>query len=44
MTDLSRVPWRKSRRSTQQGDCVEVADLRATAPVRDSDKPDAPRA
>ncbi|MGH3373912.1 MAG: DUF397 domain-containing protein [Actinoallomurus sp.] len=44
MTDLSRVAWRKSRRSTQQGECVEVADLRAAGAVRDSDKPDDPRA
>lgn len=41
-TDLSRAVWRKSSRSTQEGACVEVADLRAAIGVRDSKNPGGP--
>jgi hypothetical protein len=35
--DLSRAAWRKSTRSAQKTDCVEVADnLPGTVAVRDS--------
>jgi hypothetical protein len=44
MMDLSQVDWRKSHRSTQQGECVEVADLRDRAAVTDNVNPDDPQA
>ncbi|MBA8827216.1 hypothetical protein FHX42_004600 [Saccharopolyspora lacisalsi] len=40
MTDLSRADWRKSTRSSEQGQCVEVArNLDGVAAVRDSKTP-----
>lgn len=33
--------WRKSTRSKQQGECVEVADIARAIAVRDSKNPDA---
>ncbi|MFI6780234.1 DUF397 domain-containing protein [Micromonospora sp. NPDC050276] len=37
MTDLTRASWRKSTRSSAQGNCVEVADnLPDVIGVRDS--------
>lgn len=35
----SRLEWRKSSRSTNQGDCVELAGLRPGVAVRDSKNP-----
>lgn len=42
MTDLSRAGWRKSIRSNNAGNCVEVATNLASAGilVRDSKNPD----
>jgi hypothetical protein len=38
--DLSRAVWRKSRRSQQNGECVEVStQLTGTVTVRDSKSP-----
>lgn len=38
----SNPTWRKSTHSgTQEGDCVEVADLGGTIGIRDSKAPDA---
>lgn len=41
--DLSRATWKKARRSSANGQCVEVAilDSDSTA-VRDSKQPDGP--
>jgi hypothetical protein len=37
MADLTGAIWRKSRRSGNEGNCVEVAtNLRDVVPVRDS--------
>jgi hypothetical protein len=41
MTDLSRAIWRKARRSSHNGGCVEVAaNLREVTAVRDSKRPE----
>ncbi|MGC9666722.1 DUF397 domain-containing protein [Planosporangium sp. 12N6] len=43
MTDLNGARWRKSRRSSNDGACVEVADdLAGVVYVRDSKDPDGP--
>jgi len=42
MTDLSRADWRKSKRSGDQGSCVELADLATAVGVRDSKDPAGP--
>jgi hypothetical protein len=39
---LARAAWRKSRRSGNQTNCVEVAGLSGTVAVRDSKDPDGP--
>ncbi|MFB4302037.1 DUF397 domain-containing protein [Actinomadura sp. NTSP31] len=41
--DLTGAVWRKSRRSHQQGECVEVAGLAGAVAVRDSTDPDGPK-
>jgi len=41
MTDLSRAIWRKARRSSHNGGCVEIAaNLRGVTAVRDSKRPE----
>lgn len=40
---MSRAVWRKSKRSNNGGNCVEVADLQSGIGVRDSKAPDAGR-
>ncbi|NEA26609.1 DUF397 domain-containing protein [Actinomadura bangladeshensis] len=39
--DVSDAQWRKSSRSSANGQCVEVAPLQASIGVRDSNAPDA---
>jgi hypothetical protein len=40
--DFSRATWRKSTRSQQSGQCVELARIDGIIGVRDSKKPDGP--
>lgn len=40
--DLSRAQWKKSTRSSGNGQCVEVADLDAAVALRDSKDPTGP--
>ncbi|HEY3733838.1 MAG TPA: DUF397 domain-containing protein [Streptosporangiaceae bacterium] len=41
--DLSRAAWRTSRRSQQNGECVQVATPRSgVVAIRDSKQPDGP--
>jgi Domain of unknown function (DUF397) len=41
MTDLSRATWRKARRSSHNGGCVEIAaNLHGVTAVRDSKRPE----
>ena len=41
MTDLSQAIWRKARRSSYNGGCVEIAaNLPDVAAVRDSKRPE----
>jgi hypothetical protein len=41
MTDLSGAIWRKARRSSHNGGCVEIAaNLEGVAAVRDSKRPE----
>ena len=41
MTDLSQALWRKARRSSHNGGCVEIAaNLPGVTAVRDSKRPE----
>jgi predicted secreted Zn-dependent protease len=40
--DFSGVAWRKSTRSTDQGECVEIAATETLRLARDSKNPDGP--
>ncbi|WP_026412604.1 DUF397 domain-containing protein [Actinomadura oligospora] len=41
-SDNPRLVWRKSSRSTQQGECVELARTTTSVRVRDSKDADGP--
>ncbi|WP_406073828.1 DUF397 domain-containing protein [Micromonospora sp. NBC_01638] len=40
--DLSRAQWKKSTRSSGNGQCVEIADLADAVALRDSKDPTGP--
>jgi hypothetical protein len=40
--DFSRATWRKSTRSQQSGQCVELARIGGVVGVRDSKEPNGP--
>lgn len=40
--DLTNAKWRKSSRSSDQANCVEIARLADRTAVRDSKNPDGP--
>lgn len=40
LPELNTVTWRKSSRSADQGNCVELAGLSGRVAVRDSKNPD----
>lgn len=42
MPDLSSVKWRKSNRSGNAGQCVEIGHVSAATSVRDSKNPSGP--
>lgn len=42
MIDFSRATWRKSTRSQQSGQCVELAKVGGFIGVRDSKEPNGP--
>lgn len=42
MIDFSRATWRKSTRTQQSGQCVEVARVGEVVGLRDSKDPDGP--
>lgn len=42
MIDFSRATWRKSTRSQQSGQCVELARAGGWVGLRDSKEPDGP--
>ncbi|MFB4305307.1 DUF397 domain-containing protein [Actinomadura sp. GTD37] len=42
--DMSNVPWRKTRLSTENGgNCVELAPVSRLIAIRDSKDPDGPK-